>query len=440
MSLIFAKGFGGEVALAELWRRCALAEAESRLNSLDGAKLVAAAQAKAVYEAAATQADAVLANEAEAGRALTHVLIAGVGSYEDVLIPEVTTSVYGAWTFADWMLNHFFHIDRPLGSVELLLSPTAALGAWKPADAVAAILGLAPGDQLPVETASFSNINNAFKRWLGRCRTLPGNAAFFYFAGHGVWKAAPLLLPQDAHLPTTSQGPENLIDIRQTATNMFNTQPAIQCFFLDACQNKDAPLMQNLSAAPGKSLYESTNAGEVNREAWLYFGSYTGRPAYGPEDAAPFFTQELIGCMGRRGAATALDEGLWVVNTASLGQALEAAWHYRGEEENEEIRFSVDAGGSTLGELCHIRGTPEAFVKVFCLPPSVMPQARLYVQAAGTRSDRLKPRPEDWYVPVVRGGGHAGADFNAATSLANTVKAFEALPPVSQARLQVQQK
>jgi len=436
MTLIWAEGFTGDKALAPAWRRAALAAARAEDTSLAaadlGAAVIEARNSLAAYTALVTEAEAALAAAAQAGTARTHVLVAAVGRYDDAgRIPGLTTSLRGGWAFADWMLTSFRHRDRPLGSVELLLSSPAELGDWHPSPAAAAALGLAGGEALPVEEATFGRLRDAFGRWLQRASAHKDSAAFLYFSGHGVWKTNPLLLPQDARLPSSSQSAMNLVDIRGTQVNMMNTQPSVQCFFIDACQELPAALLQNLDSTPGDPLYRPVNGRAIpQRAAWTYYGSYIGQKAYGPADEAPFFTQELLACLERRGAASGFDDDVWRVTTQSLAETLEWAGYCRSEAEAQDIRFSTSQEESNLTpELCHILDTPEVFVKVRCLPPEAMPQARLYLEAGGSRSSRSTARPTDWYTPVRQGACVAGAEFDAGAHLTPTSKTFQVWPP-----------
>lgn len=437
MALIWAEGFSGERALAPLWKRYALAGARAWDTSLPaserGLALAEQEQAFAAYEAAIAEAEDALKQKAAGGMARTHVLVVGVGRYQNAGIPALTTSVHGAWAFAEWMLTRFLHTERPLGSLEVLLSPAPELGDWRPSPRVAELLGLrADGTEtLPVESATFAHVKDAFERWLPRAAGHPRNAAFFYFSGHGLWKAGPLLLPEDTRLVSASQSLENLIDIQQTQRNMFNTQPSIQCFFVDSCQEITPGLLQNLDAAPGTPLHRPSNAAAIpERDAWLYTGSHISRKAYGPEDAAPFFTQELLACLERRGADISRDDGTWSVTTNSLRPALEAASHFRQETEKKPIKFSWQADvGTFTAELCRIQGRPEVFVKLGCLPADAMTQAKLYVKSADVRHERPGARSEEWFVPVAQGECLAGVELAAGGPFRGIEKSFEATPP-----------
>jgi hypothetical protein len=443
MTLLWAEGFTGEKALAPAWRRYALAAARGGDKTLPAearfTATIEAESAKIAYDALAAEAETALAGAAAVGSSRTHALVVGVGRYEDPRIPALTTSVYGAWAFADWMLTRFQHADRPLGSVELVLSAAPELGDWKPSAVAAEKLGVVPGEGLPVEAATFAQIREAFKRWIARSGRQPDNAAFLYFSGHGVWKSATLLLPEDARLPGNAQSAENLINIQQTQANMFNAQPSVQCFFVDSCQEITPALLQNLDTTPGEPLYRPTNGATIpRRDAWIYYGSYTGRKAYGPEDAAPFFTQELLGCLEKRGADSGFD-GTWRVTTDSLWRTLEAASYSRQETEGHDIQFSKSTDTSNFtAELCQIGDAPEVFVKVRCLPPEAMGAAKLYVESAGARHFRPKVQTGEWYTPVPQGDCLAGAEFDAAATLAGTSNPFRAWPPVSPVALKIQ--
>jgi hypothetical protein len=423
MTLIWAEGFTKDKALAPCWRGCALGDA----------------QATAKYPGLVAEANTALAQAGANNKARTHVLVVGVGKYQAAAIPALTTSVYGAWAFTDWMLNRFRQDNRPLGSIEMLLSPADALGDWKPAAPSAEKLGLENGDKLPVETATFANIKDAFARWLQRAGSCPQNAAFLYFSGHGVWKSVPLLLPEDAQLPTATQPADHLIDIQQTETNLFNTPPSIQCFFIDACQEITPALLQSTDAVPGEALRRPVNAPAIpDRDAWLYIGSYTGAKAYGPDNDAPFFTQELLKCLERRGAGSSLGDGTWIVTTSSLRMALEAASSWRTEQEGKTLRFSTIPGSSTFtAELCWIPGPPEVFVKIWYLPQETMAKAKLYVESAGARRNRAAVLPGEWYTTVAQGGCQAGVEFDAPAALLNAAQSVQVYPPVQPIRLLV---
>jgi hypothetical protein len=439
MALIWAEGFTGDKALALLWQR------HKAALTLAGAKA-----AKDAYERTVVEAEAALRDRAEHEESRTHALVVGVGRYTDPNIKALTTSVRGAWAFADWMLTRFHHPNRPLGSVELILSP-GDLGDWQPSPEAAEKLGLTGGSTptpLPVEEATFTNIKIAFERWLDRAGTHLNNAAFFYFSGHGLWKQDPYLLPEDAQIASSTKSFDNLIDIHQTGTNMFNRRPSIQCFFVDACQEVTQEILENLSMQSlGESLCRPTNAAVLKeRELCRYYGSKPAQRAFGPADAPPFFTQELLACLERRGADSVKVGGTWRVIPSSLQRALQAASEWRKEEDEKAkgIQFPTFSGVSTMQKpvtLCQIQGSPEVIVQVECSPADTMPHAKLFIRpAGGERKPRLKPLPNPWFTKVAHGGYLAGAEFEASAAFESAPESFETIPPVHPVELTVKQR
>ena len=442
MALIWAEGFVGEKALAPAWRDMVLAKAQADASDPNNAQAFAAAyqNAKATknkYDALVADANKVLETLGRQGQGRTHVLIVGVGKYDSKDIQAVTTSVLGARKFAEWALTEFRKADRPLGSVELLNSPKDG-DAWTPLPAAAAALGLAAdAATLPDETATFQNIEQAFNRLLARAGTCADNALIWYFAGHGVSKSESLLLPQDAQLPGNKQQVQNLIAPYTTMTYLQSQQPGVQCFFIDACSETNLGLIYNVMEQPGRPLCTPVNGAAIpGRDAMIFFGSYLGRKAYGPENDAPYFTQELINCLNRRARDTRY--GASQVSLTSLSTALKAAGEYRAElEKNTNIQFTEAKPGvsSGYGQLCELKGPVEVLVQVRCLPPEAMSSAKLYVvDANGTRVNRAEPGPKLWCTPILKGQSTASAEFDP-PAFQSKPYCFEPVPPVMEVLL-----
>lgn len=445
MALIWAEGFTGDKALAPAWR--ALVAATARYEQADPEKAGEFAAAFKDQKAAQNKYDALVAEATEAlrklaqiGQSRTHVMIVGVGKYDKYdagSIPAVTTSVHGARAFAEWALTKFSKADRPLGALELLSSPAPGQGEWTPSKEATAVLGLPAAVDLPGEAATFGNIKSAFERWLARAATSPDNAAVWYFAGHGLFKSEAILLPQDAKLPTEEQSPDNLIAPSTTLFNMQNHEPSIQCFFIDACSEQSLDLIYNQEEDIGVPLHKPSNGAAIEqRDATIYFGSYAGGKAYGPEDAAPYFTQELIACLDKR-AGDSFQNGKQVT-MSSLSTALKAAALHRAElENNPGIKFMdskpgvIFYPGSAL--LCELRGPAEVLVQIRCVPKEAMTTAKLYIAKSGdggVRVCRAAPRRTSWWTPVERGDWLVGADFDPPSDYNGKPTPFQPIPPI----------
>ncbi|WP_454652289.1 caspase family protein [Bradyrhizobium liaoningense] len=453
MALIWAEGFSGDRALAPAWQELGLAtqrlKQATELLQQDNQKhagefaqaTIARNRAEQKYMLLVRDATAALKQRGEEGRSHTHVLIVGVGKYDaDQSITAVTTSVHGARTFATWALTQFSKADRPLGSVELLCSPTPEQGEWKPSDLAAQKLGLAPGATLPDELATFDNIQRAFTEWLDRSGTWADNAAIWYFSGHGIYKSEAILLPQDAQLPANNRSPENLIAPAKTLFYLQNHQPSVQCFFIDACSEFNVDAIYNVREDLGRSLYAPTGGAAIPaRDATIFFGSYAGGKAYGPENDAPFFTQELILCLNQRAGDPAF--GGDQVTMASLSTALKAAALHRAEVENNfDIKFHDNRVASFLASLCDLPGPPEVLVQVKCMPTVAMSTALLHVTEAGgpaaKRICRPTPRATFWCTPVARGKWTASVDFVPPAYVSDPTS-FEPTPPFTDVTFKV---
>lgn len=437
MALIFADGYTGAESLATLFaqQEKARANVEALRNRPDvtsaqrNAALGEREDAQFAYENAVAIAEVAIKSQ-PGDRA--HAIVIGVGRYNDPSIPTVTTSVRGAWAFTEWLLTEYTHPNRPLGSVELLLSATNDPGDYMPSPSAALRIGVATGSTLPGEAATFGNIQVAYTRWLERARQHSQNAALFYFSGHGLWKNKPYPLPEDAQIASNTQPFARLINIADTVIDQATYQPGLQCYFVDACQTLPTQLLENTTAEPGTVLNQPNNGAWVERDVHLYYGSRPGRAAYGPADAPPFFTQELLECLRKRGAQTNPIGGKWIVSTASLREALGAAANRRSVQEKVKLQFldkSENVGLSN--ELCHLSEMPEVFVRLFCYPPHTFADAHLFVEPTGApRTERAPSAPNEWYTLVPYGPCLAGATFAPPPAWSCPTANFTPTPPM----------
>jgi hypothetical protein len=449
MSLIWAEDMTGDKALAPALIRYMLATVQVDDSSLPltdrGMAVIEKEDAKKDYEALTDEAEKKLKSTAQQNKPRTHILIVGVGRYSDNKISAVTTSIHGAIAFAEWTLNNFQHLERPLGSLAMLLSLPNGMPTWKPKDApsiyTATKLGLKPGDDLPLEPATFENIKNAFGSMVERGRTSSDNAVIFYFAGHGFWNNHPYVLPEDAVIADDQKGFDNLIDPYLTLQNMPLTQPETQVFFIDSCQEILPEAIVNLSRQMGKPLWDYPNAGVLSkRDNIIYYGSYPGQLAVGHEDQAPFFTQELLECLDKRSARNRVGK-YWAITSQSLSQAMEAASTRKSEllEKEDMLKFSSLVPGAKSFEsvLCHVSLEPEVFVHVQCLPLYRMSDICPYVDQQGIVKKRQKPRKTEWVTDVIAGNCIVGAAPVPPDDWADKPQSYNLRPPVEFVTIQI---
>jgi hypothetical protein len=192
---------------------------------------------------------------------------------------------------------------------------------------------------------------------------------------------------------------------------MVTTLPETQVFVIDTCQEILPKVMQNVSSAPGQPLWEYASAGIVpSRDSAIYFAAYPGQNAIGQGNQAPFFTQELLACLERRGVNSRVGNH-WEITTSSLARALQAASVRRGEDEGISLVFSTVVPGATFSSvLCHVETEPDVWLRVRCRPGDWMSRIRPYVTCNGKTERRIKLSNKEWVTCVGRRSCRVGAE------------------------------
>ncbi len=269
----------------------------------------------------------------------THALVVGVGEYDYIDDPRVaglnltaklSSPPESALAFATFLRDELTNSEAPLGSLDLLVSPTRRFR--PPGSARAKRIG----------RPTMEELRPAFRQWVDRCNRNEDNVAMFYFCGHGLMRGHLGLLVADFGDPD-SQPFANAINFDDSRVAMATSCRAkIQCFFADACRQVSL-----------ESLRVGNELGEVIPD-WLAdqnlavdsFGLYATLPtdpAYGQVAGVAAFTQAILasfrgmGCRPRRGA--------WWVSTSHLAEGVEAAMSYAQAHEGAPRQTSQPEGG-----------------------------------------------------------------------------------------------
>jgi len=359
----------------------------------------------------------------------THALVIGVGDYPhlrngtltlagqpaavSLSLGQLTSPPVSAGAFADWMVTRFRNDERPLGTVELLLSP----GIYKPGEAAYGKLGLAPAAEIPVENATLNNIRAAFSRWLARCNGRH-TTALFYFCGHGVSKGeASLLLPEDFGADPTTPF-DRCIDLTATHRFMGQALPDAQYFFIDACREEPFELL-TAQEKPGVTLKGGTAAPFRDRDAPIFAAAARSKKAHGPDHGVSYFTQGLIRCLDGVGARK--KAGQWRVASPHLHEGLEVMLE-RIEQENADKKLDLSkgvGGESNMVQPIHFPVSGRVLIDVTCVPDTALPQADLYIlDAQGNRVSERKHQPTPWLHEIPAGHYRVGADFPTGSTFA----------------------
>ena len=423
MTLIYAKG------VPDIWRL----HQQSANCKIEEDRLMASAQAGLPADGlpqaigARINAENALRDAKQQAKSLTasvytHALVIGVGEYPHLRggglfaaqpaavglgLGQLTSSVASAMAFTDWLLTSFRNDGKPIGTVELLLSP----GAYRPSPDASAILGLASGPSMTVDSATSSNIRAAFDEWLDRCNGDRANIAIFYFSGHGLEKEVSLLLPEDFGIEVNRPF-ATCIDLTTTHRFMGQSKVGTQCFFIDACRETPIELLTSLEK-PGFPLKGSTSGSFLERDAPIYQGAAEGRQAFGPSGKVSFFTEQLIRCLNGLGAQNKAGQK-WRVTTQSLRTGLTTVIPRLPPVGGKRITCDCGNGKSNFPTDLHFAADPVPVLMNLTLDPMhAAADARLYMKdRSNNRTDRSNPDPSPWQLEVVSGWYIVGAEFS----------------------------
>ena len=117
----------------------------------------------------------------------THAIVIGVGAYRHLVggdrklfpnhqgLGQLTSPPNSAQAFARWLLDSYKNPEKPLASVELLVSGKST-GKFV----------LPDGTVKNVQRASMANVKEAITHWQERGDSHTGNLMVFFFSGHGL--------------------------------------------------------------------------------------------------------------------------------------------------------------------------------------------------------------------------------------------------------------
>lgn len=274
-----------------------------------------------------------------------HAIVIGVANYphlnggagppaaDPLNLGQVTTPRYTALEIVRWLREDYSNKEKPLGSVELVLSPS---------EPVSNSAG-APTD---VETATFQHIDEAFSRWAARCSTNKDNIAFFYFCGHGLATDEQFILPEDFKNPAILDTWRNCINFDTTRVGMRSCKAQTQLFFVDACRETPFGMLTDVDV-DGRKLISATVSDSVKCSA-TYYATTEGKQAFGPENEVTYFGRAVVHCF-KGLAASNKGGGKWVVDTHSLAKSLGEVMRHYGEIYSEPLDCNPNVAG--LGKI-----------------------------------------------------------------------------------------
>jgi len=323
----------------------------------------------------------------------THVLLVGCGDYPNLAaagypgLPPLTSPRKSVRAMADWFLGGpdgcapapglpsdeaFYNPAAPLGSVELLTSPSSDY--ITPAGAV-----------VPIERSSLPNIRAAYKRWLSRLDTNIDSRGVFYFCGHGVGDGIDQVLiaddfgddPADVwsatfHVSNTCQA-----SIRKTNANLL--------FLIDACMEFNPDVLFQIDSPKG--LVPGSKNGAPLCSDWLVMrASTTNRLAYGVPNDMTRFTKALLQALKGHCGRQRVGQPLYDVTASQLRSATSAflaLFQQPGDAKWQKIGTPQGEGAWDI-PLHVLTKRPTALVQLDVSPKGFRPVAQAFIEKAGT--------------------------------------------------------
>jgi hypothetical protein len=335
-----------------------------------------------------------------------HAFIIGVGDYphlnggdptklaaDPLGLSQVTTPRYTAPAIAKWLFTSYNNPTCPLGSVEVLVSPSASV--------------FAPGGDVQVESATKQHIKDAFGRWEKRCSAQSDDIALFYFCGHGLSKTDQFLLPEDFGNPQLPNQWENCFNFSGMRVGMRKCAAQTQLFFIDACRETPFGMLTSVNVS-GDPLIAASIFDTVKCSA-AYYATGEGKQAFGPDKDVTYFGTALLSCLN--GVAALNKMGKWVVDTYSLSNAIGQVMAQLARRSKQPLSCNPDPTGMAR---IHEPNGPRVFASVECTSDAANNVAQIMLNqgAITIRSEVGQPKPiieevdaGDWAIVVNFPGG-----------------------------------
>jgi hypothetical protein len=232
---------------------------------------------------------------------------------------QTRTPATAAFAFARWLRSSYRNPSAPLGTIRLLLSPSAfererIRGLAEVADAV--------------RSATRDEVAEAVDAWFADCATNRDHVAILYASGHGIQiskdEGGIVLLEDFARRPTAKL--EHTLNVQRVRAGMAGEQMAqTQLYFVDACRVRPGELVDARDLQDGVGI-DRPYEGAADCSA-VFFGAAPSTEALGKPGRGTFFGRALLDCLRGYAANDYLVENRWVITTTSLIRALPARLH-----------------------------------------------------------------------------------------------------------------
>lgn len=334
----------------------------------------------------------------------THAIVIGVGAYahlpggdgeefpEHGGLGQLTSPPHSARAFATWLLAEYRNPDKPLASLELLLS-----------DSESNHFTLPGGDAQEVDRANLDKVDKAVTDWKDRGDQNPKHLMIFYFCGHGIGSGLQTTLLLEDFGQRHDRPLKRSINFDELYLGMDKCQARYQCYFVDACRVASPLLIETYNYAGDPIIYGSAlHSPEGKRFAPIYYSTVAGDRSYGQQGQPSVFTGVLLKALA--GAGSDDVHGDWRVDTDTLNRGIGFLLKRIAAEEQWLDQISpVDE--LTTYTFHHLEGKPLVPVAIGCRPDEANGVAELcYALPDGSHETvRSEMRRTDWDIDVEEG-------------------------------------
>jgi hypothetical protein len=306
---------------------------------------------------------------------VTHAFVVGVSHYpfadgpdatpqgEALGIANLTGAARSASEVAAWLLTEYRNPDAPLGSLALLLSPTA--GEELHPEVVNRMSG-------QTAAATRDAVEVEFARFRARCRESTDNVAFVYFVGHGIQlnkRGAVVLLHDFATVDRSLlYGAVDVVGCRDAMDEGGGASH--QVWFSDACRQRPE-IVKKFESITGAFRPDEGN-GQAEASP-IFLAASSRESAFSVTGGTSIFSQALLWALRGAGATAANGTSAeWHVPATRLINLLpERVRHLLAEVHEEQ---QVDVTGRVLEVvLQRFAAPPEADLEVTLKPPDLDP-------------------------------------------------------------------
>lgn len=271
----------------------------------------------------------VFLNEGQQAEARTHVLVIGVGNYKygegtqagrsASVLSQLSSPPHSARALVDWFAGAFWHPEKPLGSVSMLVSEEDSVP-YSPPGPHGGVENHAHWvinqSQFIPPRASLANVKSAVEAWAQRLRS-DKDMAVFCFCGHGVsvGQKATLLLDDFGEVGHEFEAG---ILIDTLLGTMRNCRAIQQLFLFDCCRTRADEVYKNEDNLGTRvlSVPHDNHHHDIPAQQFIFFPTLDGEEAFGIRDDVSVFTHSFIDAVS--GAAADCSVGPWRTTTARI--------------------------------------------------------------------------------------------------------------------------